>query len=558
MKPLVSLFLISAVAFAQSPCSVPGSLAAGASCTLSVTFTPTSTGAKSDTLTITDTPDSLTASGTVSGTGTSSGGTGTATLVQGPTCNNTANGTATPTITLGSALGANHVYIFWASDVGGQPVLNSVTSSASFVGTLIAAAANIAGVASSGHFYNSTYYVLPSTAVGSANSTLTLNFASALGSTAFVCAAEWSLSANASNVALDIDSNIYRPSQASPALGVNATISGTNDFGVAIYGGGGSYTKASAVNSPWSSHVNFPSNAYTAFAATASSPTQSSWTTGGTDTYIIGGLLFGWNPTSGVEQWFLDTDNGTNGTQLSQANLAAVMTGFQGGFWANTGCDDTACDNDIKFDTAAAYGLNTSSGRQYGDGSTYTAGTGGTLGVTFTSNSTGTNEDAWQYEVTSSIWPTTSFGAWVKTDLACTQTFNTDILSLGTISGGDFVNVKMEASSPNCFFSIETQSGAGAGGSVTFNSGQWYWIDEFFTSTAGTNNQTIKVYTCTSGAPPDCTLSQVGSTMTGNAVGGYNVQEFHFGVPNHYWPANGHVYFNGFKASLTGVDPLLP
>jgi hypothetical protein len=259
-------------------------------------------------------------------------------------------------------------------------------------------------------------------------------------------------------------------------------------------------------------------------------------------------MEFGFNVSPCANTTFVDF-GGTNGSTVSEAQLASGTHGWQGGYWTiNTGGAQVSGTPYLTFETAASQTLQNPTGRLC-DGGNYTDSS--TTGLEY---STAEPATFLQINATGGALTGTSVsaGAWYYSTLPGTGDFTagTDDLAIFGSLGQDYVLLHEFNYDGGRLGEIECGSAVSTGNVVLARS-TWYWVEIVYNTTG---NHTMKIYN--DADPP----VQVGSTMTCPSKGTVQPAYITIGNANQdpSLPSGYLFYYDGLKISLDGTDPLLP
>ena len=432
--------------------------------------------------------------------------------------------------------------------------------------------------------------------------------------------AEFTVSANPSQVAISNDTALWLATASTTATGPTMTTSGTSPVIFGVITGDTGEIAISAINSPYSTaNHNYHSGNQVGYAA-AQTTTIPAWTITSAKS-ITRGMAFSYNPTAFTEGTFISFEGISSGSALSATNLQAATTGYAGANWSDSGPNTgkMTANTSANFPPLGNTVL-------LGDGTSQTAGSG-SVGAVFTGD--GASADRWYWNTQDAYASnTTAFGAvsmgfWWNTDESCSpgSALTLTIAALRGINDNDSNDANTLANGGSCTF-YEAASG-GTGGSITFIPGNWYWVDMYYsnvhngTHSAKLYNETaITGASCTAGTttlttaglPSDgnvttgktitleyaspstwngtfasitvsgnnvsysqtCPgasyssggyiIAQVGSTSSTATAGGYNWSSMLFGASSSgQFLANAkHEFFDSMMINLSGLDPLLP
>lgn len=474
---------------------------------------------------------------------------GTFTLVQSNNCSFSSGTTCS--VTVSPALAAGNLDIFSCEEdynaLPPKPVISSVNAG----GTLLhAPSATTAGIyTGSDNSSGSVAYILPSTSTGHASPiVITMSLAATYGSSCYL--AEYHPSANPNNVNIDTDSG-FQTAASTSVTNLSVTQAGTNDVCLQTYYPVNAFNAyATAVTSPYNTNAFFTSSTDAAgYSVATSSGGGPTWTITSAIPFM-GGVCFGYNPSSFAEQAFINFEGGTNNAAPTTANMQASTKGsFQGGSW-----DLSHLSTITKFLTAANMPLANATGR-LGDGSNWASGVGSLgLGMTWTGTSGGTEYISYNWQAGNAYAADVSAGFWSYGDQSATGGTN-DNIDLATLHGvTDFAAINYYGNGASRYIKLETPAG-GSGSTITISASTWYWYS--LTYNAG-GTHSLSVYGCSSGSPPSCTLTLEG-TLTGPSTGTDYSYKAEFGQQQGTnEPDNGtHTYFDSIKIDLTGAS-LLP
>ena len=381
---------------------------------------------------------------------------GTFSLVNSPSDNycaiDSGSSTCSFTATTAPAAGDLDEFVCYVPNINWVPY--SYISSVNISGTLnYAIGASIGGTATQPGDTQQTFaYILPSSS-GSHSTSVVITLSQPSSSAGGYCAfAEYTPSANGSNVGLDTDGSYQPSSPCTSCTNISPALSGTGTEMFQGFTGTSAYIGASAVSSPYSSNAAFPGDSSFASAITTLAPT---WTT---DSVVpeLGEMAFSWNPSPCYEEGFNDWTGGTSGQIVTASGLAHSAKGWQGGQWRYS----TGGTNPLGYYAWAAFKLQNSTGRLCADGGTYPTATP-TTGIGFIGNGTTMNEDSayFDWDMNNFAAPLMSSGLYYWSDLATTDSAHVDCTSLYGFEARDFISVNCYGDGSNRYFNLEAASG---------------------------------------------------------------------------------------------------
>ena len=478
-------------------------------------------------------------------------GGGTFSLVQGPdTANCSFSSSATCSFTGIAVTSGDAVLVGCVSQdtTGGIYVPPPVITSTNFgtPTTALGASTGTYGTSGPANSRASYVYVLPGNNTGhAAPATVTLQESSNF--TSYCGLAEWTPSANPSQVGLDIDGAVQPAANCTSCTAATVTFGGTNQISLAGQMGTSAFNLyPTAITSPFSSHKYFSSSGLSAgFAAAApSNGTQPTWTQP-SGIPLLSNVSLSYSPASCAEQSFFDFEDSTDGSgnAVTVAGLASTGHGWQGGLWTVTGTIKVSTTN---------MGLQNTGPRLCGDGYTPSAGAG-SYGLSWTGGGSATNYGV-SYVLGYTNISAMNAGIWFCSDATGSLNASLDIFAIHGITGAgasDFVNVELIGDGTNTHFALETQSGTPGSNSISYTAGTgcgaggtgWkYLLDQYNSQGA----MTITVYN--TGGTSDGTLTY------NSTVGASKVTSIYlFATSSQNLPNGKHIYLDSLQFNLANA-----